>query len=769
MPTTFFRVEVDLVAEMAVFNPFDFFLEPSAETFPFSYEPELKVELAPYLRQAPATPLFAEYLARIDRASSRPAASWSSSTSGLQQDIAYLIRMEPGVQTPEQTLKNASGSCRDSAWLLVQLLRHLGLAARFVSGYLIQLKSDVKSLDGPSGTEVDFTDLHAWCEVYLPGAGWIGLDPTSGLFAGEGHIPLACSPEPSSAAPISGALDPCETTFEHHMSVPRIWEAPRVTMPYTEQQWGAIDELGKQVDADLRRMDVRLTQGGEPTFVSVDDREGAEWNTEAMGPTKRVLSDDLMGRLRKKYGRGGLVHYGQGKWYPGEQLPRWSLNLLLARRRRADLARSEPDRRRARRPRRDAREGARVPAPPGERLGVDRRNVLRRRSRTPGTTSGAKRKLPSNVDPLESHLDDPIERERLRRVFEQGLEQPVGYALPLARDERDDRRWRSAPWFLRDERCYPGPGRLAARLSPAARFVALGARRTTCRGSIRPTPATTCRRSRVDEGATTSRRGPRHGTRRTEAGRPPSLAHETPSGTHDVAGEAAAAAVAGQARARRNRPASSSARRCASSRGTAGSTSSCRRRRRCDDYLGARRRDRADGAGDAPAGAYSRATSRPSDPRLGAFTRHARPGRDRGEHPPGAELARAGRADDASLRRGARDAADDARSSCSTAATPAPAAATTSCSAARRRATSPFLRRPDLLASLLGVLAQPSVAVATCSRACSSARRARRRASTRRATIRSTRSRSRSRSCPRRRSEAGKSRRGWSIACCATC
>jgi len=197
--TTFFRVEVDLVAEMAVLNPFDFFLEPSAEKFPFRYAPELLVELEPYLLKGAATPKFVDYLSGIDT-SERPTSGFLMDLNQrLQKDIAYLIRMEPGVQTPEQTLVNRSGSCRDSGWLMVQLLRHLGLAARFVSGYLIQLKSDVKSLDGPSGTEVDFTDLHAWCEVYLPGAGWIGLDPTSGLYAGEGHIPLACSPEPSSA------------------------------------------------------------------------------------------------------------------------------------------------------------------------------------------------------------------------------------------------------------------------------------------------------------------------------------------------------------------------------------------------------------------------------------------------------------------------------------------------------------------------------------------------------------------------------------------
>src|SRR3982751_2041905 len=304
-----FTVSVDLAVEMAVINPFDFFLEPAAEKFPFTYSEELKAELEPYLKPEPGGQAFERYLAAIPREPKQTTIFVFDLNAQLARDIGYLIRMEPGIQTPEDTLCKASGSCRDSAWLLVQLLRHLGLAARFASGYLIQLKSDVKSLDGPSGTEVDFTDLHAWCEVYLPGAGWIGLDPTSGLYAGEGHIPLACSPEPSSAAPISGALDPCETTFEHHMSVRRVWEAPRVTLPYSDLQWGQVDALGKQVDADLRRMDVRLTQGGEPTFVAIDDREGGEWNTDAMGPTKRALSAELMTRLRAQYGRGGVVPF----------------------------------------------------------------------------------------------------------------------------------------------------------------------------------------------------------------------------------------------------------------------------------------------------------------------------------------------------------------------------------------------------------------------------------------------------------------------------
>jgi len=456
-PTTFFRVEVDLVAEMAVYNPFDFFLEPSAEKVPFAYEPELLVELAPYLRKAEATPAFARYLGGIDR---RPLATNDflvALNQKLQRDVAYLIRMEHGVQTPETTLLNASGSCRDSAWLLVQLLRHMNMAARFVSGYLIQLKSDVKSLDGPSGTEVDFTDLHAWCEVYLPGAGWIGLDPTSGLFAGEGHIPLACSPEPSSAAPISGVLDPCESTFEHLMSVTRIWEAPRVTFPYSDDQWAAVDALGKQVDADLVRHDVRLTQGGEPTFVSVDDREGGEWNTEAMGPNKRLLSIDLMERLQKQYGEGGLRHYGQGKWYPGEQLPRWSLNLYWRKDGQplwhdAKLFASEHD------------DHGATPEIAAEflrrlatRLRVDERNVF-------GAYEDAwywlwrEKRLPSNVDPFDSRLADAQEKKRLKTVFERKLDTPVGYVLPVARDEYSAQAWRSSPWYLRDERCFLVPG-----------------------------------------------------------------------------------------------------------------------------------------------------------------------------------------------------------------------------------------------------------------------------------------------------------------------
>lgn len=450
-----FKITVDLVAEMAVYNPFDFFLEPDAEEFPFTYDDGLARELAPYRVCDKATPRFAEFLSRVDVRPQRTVDFLVGLNQQIHKEINYLIRMEPGVQTPEETLTRNAGSCRDSGWLLVQALRHLGLAARFVSGYLIQLKPDVRALDGPSGAQTDFTDLHAWCEVYLPGAGWIGLDPTSGLLAGEGHIPLAATPEPGSAAPVTGAVDEAEVEFTHTMSVTRVFESPRVTKPYTDEQWHAIRDLGDKIDDHLDHMDVRLTMGGEPTFVSVSDREGAEWNTAALGPTKRGYAVELLNRLRTRYGGNGFLHFGQGKWYPGEQLPRWALSIYWRADGQAcwdDPALFADERQRSAYTVADAR---RFMTKLCERLGVEDRFVV------PGYEDvfyylWRERRLPINVDPFDARLDDEMERARLRRVFEQKLDSVVGYALPIQAGEGGP--WVSGPWFLRDERMYLFPG-----------------------------------------------------------------------------------------------------------------------------------------------------------------------------------------------------------------------------------------------------------------------------------------------------------------------
>jgi len=450
-----FLVTVDLLADLAAFNPFDFFVEDSGEKWPFEYDASLAEDLKPYRQPLPPGKHLRALLGSISRAPINTVEFLMDLTQRVQRQIRYVIRHEPGVQSPDETLEKRSGSCRDTAWLLAQGLRHLGLATRFVSGYLIQLRPDVKSLDGPSGTDHDFTDLHAWTEVFIPGAGWLGLDPTSGLLVAEGHLPLAATPEPRTAAPITGLVEECEVEFSHRMSVARIAESPRVTRPYTDEQWAAIDALGYAVEERLRGGDVRLTMGGEPTFVALDDMEGDEWNTAAVGPNKERLALTLLERLKNRFAPGGLITYGQGKWYPGESLPRWAYTLYW----RGDgkpLWRLTPP------------EPLNVPAGTAsghevagrfmlglaERLGLDPKYVVPAYEDTPFYLL-KERRLPINVDPQDNRLRDPEERARLAQVFEGGLGTPRGYVLPV---QRWQARWVSEPWTFRSGRLLLIPG-----------------------------------------------------------------------------------------------------------------------------------------------------------------------------------------------------------------------------------------------------------------------------------------------------------------------
>ncbi len=449
-------VEVEVIAEMVVINPFDFFVEEYAENFPFAYQGVLARELAPYLEVNDEGPLFKKWLAGIEK-TEKPINDFLVYINRfVNKDIGYSIRMEAGVQTCEETLARRIGSCRDSAWLLTQALRRLGLAARFVSGYLVQLTADIPSLDGPSGPEKDFTDLHAWTEVYIPGAGWIGLDPTSGLFAGEGHIPLACTPDFASAAPVVGATDVCETTFSFSNTVTRILEDPRETKPYTDEQWAAIHAMGYMVDDDLEKEDVRMTIGGEPTFVSIDDRESAQWNTEADGKEKRILSHDLIFRLREKFGPQGMLHYGQGKWYPGEPLPRWQYGLYWRKdgypvwKKKALIAHEKN------KTRYTHEDAANFGWELARHLAVSEKDL------TPAYedtfyylwTEG---KLPSNINPLQLKLEDPAERRTLMHLLDKGLGKPAGYVLPLKWDHWND-SWQSCEWLMNRPHLYLVPG-----------------------------------------------------------------------------------------------------------------------------------------------------------------------------------------------------------------------------------------------------------------------------------------------------------------------
>ncbi|CAG5008840.1 hypothetical protein DYBT9275_04368 [Dyadobacter sp. CECT 9275] len=457
--TTELRVDVEVIAKMQVINPFDFFVEDYADMIPFQYDSLLRKELGPYLEPREAGPKLLEWIAqnRID-SGIKTVDYLVHLNQKLYQSLKYNIRMEAGVQTCEDTLTSLSGSCRDSGWLLVQILRHLGIAARFVSGYLVQLTSDIKSLDGPSGPEEDFTDLHAWAEAYVPGAGWIGLDPTSGLFASEGHIPLSCTPDYASAAPVTGATDVCEVTFEFENKVFRIHEDPRVTKPYTEEQWAAVMEVGNAVERDLQEGDVRLTMGGEPTFISIDDYESAEWNTAADGPLKRQLAYDLALRLKNRFAFGGLLHFGQGKWYPGEPFPRWQYALYWRKDGQPiwknDALVTKEDETKA-----TFRDAELFATELTKYLGIDTNNITPAYE-DPVYWAMEEGKVPVNVDPLKVNLKDSIERRTLARLLEKGLNNPAGYVLPLKWDYGIN-SWVSCEWQFRRNNCFLIPGNSA--------------------------------------------------------------------------------------------------------------------------------------------------------------------------------------------------------------------------------------------------------------------------------------------------------------------
>ncbi len=459
-PVTELKIEVDLIADMTVYNPFDFFVEEEATKWPFDYPETIREDLSIYMKPEEPGPRLKAFLATLDRSEQKTVDMIVGLNARLQQEIGYVIRMEAGVQAPEETLEKAKGSCRDTSWLLVQVLRHLGLAARFVSGYLIQLTPDLKALDGPSGTEVDFTDLHAWAEVYLPGAGWVGLDPTSGLLTGESHIPLAATPHYRNAAPISGGyFGEANTEFDFDMKVARVAEHPRITKPFSDESWDALNELGEKVDAILKEDDVRLTMGGEPTFVSIDDFQSEEWNTAAVGPTKRDLADRLIRRLRERFAPGGFLHYGQGKWYPGESLPRWTFSLYWRKDGRPiwqnpALIAEETAQTGA-----DSERASKLLNAIAKELAIEP-DMVQPAYEDPAEWIVKEGSLPENVDPSNSKLKDPEERSRIARVFERGLTTPTGYILPIQawNARAGGTRWVSEKWRTRRGKIFLVPG-----------------------------------------------------------------------------------------------------------------------------------------------------------------------------------------------------------------------------------------------------------------------------------------------------------------------
>ena len=438
-------VLVELAVDVRPVNPFDFFLDDRCESVPFEYPAELAADLAPFLERPPPSPRLDAFLAELPT-SGATVPFVVGLNQAVNRRIAYVIREEAGIWTPEETLAAGRGSCRDSAALVVAAMRARGLAARFASGYLVQLTDEGMIPDQPRGVGRDVVDLHAWAEVYLPGGGWIGLDATSGLLTGEGHIPLCCTAQPAAASPIEGSSDQPASEVKFEMRLGRIGHEPRPTAPYADEVWDALLAAGDRVDATLVDQGLTLTSGGEPTFNSRKHADLPEWNGEALGETKWSQGLQLANELRARLLPGAALLKRQGKWYPGESLPRWVLEVVG----RADGRRLWRD---------DAFPEARADATRLARTLAGRLELagsIIPAFEDPWRHLQDEAQLPVDVDPLAADLDDPEDRRRLARILDRGLGRETGWVLPLARTAAGS--WRSEEWRFRRERLYLIPG-----------------------------------------------------------------------------------------------------------------------------------------------------------------------------------------------------------------------------------------------------------------------------------------------------------------------
>jgi len=446
------EITVELAVDIRPVNPFDFFIDPRCEVIPFAYPAELSRDLAPFLERGDPELATGEQFEALLAAmpKSEPTVPFLVAANQLVHGaLRYVIREEPGIWTPEETLKNGRGSCRDQAVLLMALLRARGLASRFASGYLVQLQDEGMLPGEPKGVSKDVADLHAWTEVFLPGGGWVGLDPTSGLFCGEGHIPLASVARPALGSPVEGTADRAAESISFSMKIARLGDEVRPTAPFPDEAWGELLDGADAADAVLRAAGLALTSGGEPTFNSRDHAEKPEWNGDALGPTKWEAGLALADELRRRLAPGAAVLRRQGKWYPGESLPRWALELVG----RADGKPLWED----------------LPLEQGP-VGVEsaRRlaNLVAKELGLATATPAAafedpwrlvqdEASLPAGLDPMSAGLGDPEKRKRLARILGGDAGKPVGWVLPLAREGAG---WATEVWRLRREQLFLVPG-----------------------------------------------------------------------------------------------------------------------------------------------------------------------------------------------------------------------------------------------------------------------------------------------------------------------
>ncbi len=441
-PVTRLGLDVELIAELEPMNPFDFLVEPYAAEYPFDYPKQLQKELAPYLAAPASGARLDAWLDALDPRLGYIMDFLRQVNSRVNASVPRVLPADSGAIDLEATLASGTGSSRAVAWLATLALRDLGMAARLVSGYRVFLTRE------PSAS------LHAWTEVYLPGAGWVGMDPAGGLFTHEGYLPLAAAPDPLRAQPLVGYHEACEEELAESVSIRRL-ESDAPGRPFPGVGWGDVQAVGRQMDADLRAADVELTVQTELSFVPAGEPHLPEWNRTALGPGKRRVAQELLMRLRDRLAPGGVLQASQGEWFAGEPLPRWRLSCWW----RVD---GEPV---CRDPVRlnwvGAREG--VTLEDAERFG---RTLARALGLAPeclvaahedGLHSLWRDETRQNPGAIWRDLREPERRRELADKLSHSFGEPRGYVLPLGWNAVEG-HWTSQPWRFRRSGLFLTPG-----------------------------------------------------------------------------------------------------------------------------------------------------------------------------------------------------------------------------------------------------------------------------------------------------------------------
>ena len=468
-PVRHFTLDLEILAELQPVNPFDFLTEPYAANHPFDYPEQLARDLAPYLLQPATGPATRAWLAALDRTETPTIERLTALNQCVGETLAAADVDTPGSVDTDAVLAAGTGSPRALAWLLTVALRHCGIAARLVSGYRL------------TGTAPEYhAALAAWVEAYLPGAGWIGLDPATGLFTAEQHIPLATAADPLRLRPVIGYREACEETVSEHLEVITL-RAREADGPYSVAEWAAIQETANHVDDRLKHHNIVLTGGTALEFTRPGRKAAPEWRTTGTGPDKLATAERMARRLRDRLLPGGVICTGQGEWFAGEPAPRWRIHCIA---------------------RRDGTPAWQEPA----LLNVPGRDDSPGPEAVPTLASGIARRLglapehllPAHEDQLHalwshrqaldfrpdgSDLATPEARLALARHLDRAHGPPTGFVLPLSRDPGTG-TWRSGAWPTRRGTVTLLPGE-----APMGFRLPLGALPRSAENRVEPPPA----------------------------------------------------------------------------------------------------------------------------------------------------------------------------------------------------------------------------------------------------------------------------------------